>query len=192
MKKKERMRDRLLNYALYQTGWLFMVLTTASGRPWLGAGAGLFLVLVHVVLSRERKPEIVTILLVGVLGTLVDTIQAFFGVFVFESGYWTYWVIPFWITVMWLQFATLLHYLLSWLSGRYLLSIALGAAGGPAFYLAGEFLGAVIFPYGTSYSVKVLAAVWAVVLPTAVWIAHWKRPSTGSGRYRLRGIRFQL
>jgi hypothetical protein len=181
------MRNRLLNYILYQAGWLVMVLAAAKGHPWPGAGVGLFLVLVHVILARERKPEIVTILLVGVLGTLVDTIQAFFGVFVFESGYWTFWVIPFWITVMWLQFATLLHYLLTWLSGRYLLAIVLGAAGGPAVYLAGELLGAVIFPFGMGYSLKVLAVVWAVVLPTVVWIAHRNRPSTGIGKYRFVG-----
>jgi len=181
------MKDNLFNYILYQAGWLVMILAAANGRPWQGAGAGLFLVFVHVILARERKPEIVTILLVGVLGTLVDTIQAFFGVFVFESGYWTFWVIPFWITVMWLQLATLLHFLLSWLSGRYLLAVALGAVGGPAVYLAGELLGAVIFPFGTVYSLKVLAVVWAVVLPAVVWIARRNRLSTGSGEYRVVG-----
>ena len=183
------MKTKLLNYLLYQAGWLFMILAAAKGRPWPGAGVGLFLVLVHVILARERKPEIVTILLVGIVGTLVDTIQAFFGVFVFESGYWTFWVIPFWITVMWLQLATLLHFLLGWLSGRYLLAVALGAVGGPSVYLAGELLGAVIFPFGTGYSLKVLAVVWAAVLPAVVWIAHRNRPSTGSGEYRFLGNR---
>lgn len=179
------MRNNLLNYALYQTGWLVMVLAAANGRPWLGAWIGLALVGLHLVLARHLRREFVTIVLVGFLGTLVDTIQAFKGVFVYESGYWTYWVVPFWVTVMWLQFASLLHYLLSRLSGRYILSALLGALGGPAAYLAGTLLGAVIFPFGMGYSMKVIAVVWAVFLPIAVWIADRNRPATGEGGYRI-------
>ena len=99
-----------------------MVLGGAHGFPWVGSAVGLLLVGTHLYLSRERGPEVATILLIGAMGTLVDSAQAFAGVFVFESGYWTYWVVPFWLTVMWMQFATLFHFILSWLSGRYLLS----------------------------------------------------------------------
>ena len=179
------MRDKLLNYALYQTGWILCVLGGANHRPWLGASAALALVLVHVLLSQRRRDEALLVLQVGLLGTVVDTGQAFFGVFVFESGYWTYWVAPFWISVMWLQFATLFHFSLSWLSGRYLLTAALGAAGGPMAYLAGERLGGAIFPFGARYSLLVLAGVWAVVLPAVVWLADRRRPPGGSGRYRI-------
>lgn len=179
------MRDRLINFALYQTGWLIIVAAAAKGRPWHGSAAGLFLILVHLILAGERKPEVLNVLGIGLVGTLVDTIQAFFGVFVFESGYWSYWVVPFWITVMWMQFATLFHYALSWLAGRYLLAAILGSMGGPAAFLTGERLGGVVFPYGQAYSLSVLAVVWAVVLPVVVWISYRTRPSSGAGRYRI-------
>jgi hypothetical protein len=182
-------RDRLLNYALYQAGWLILVLAAANGRPWLGAALGLALVGIHVALARHRRPEISTILWIGLLGTLVDSIQAALGVFVFEAGYWTYWLVPFWISVMWLQFATLFHYALNWMSGRYLLSAALGAGGGPAAFLTGERLGGVIFPFGRGFSLMVLAAVWAVVTPAVVWIADRNRPPDAGGRYRVFGER---
>ena len=126
-----------------------------------------------------------TVLGIALLGTFVDTIQAFFGIFVFESGYWSFWVAPFWITVMWMQFATLFHYALGWLAGRYVLSSVLGLIGGPAAFLTGERLGGVIFPDGHRYSLSVLALVWAVVLPAAVWISDRNRPSSGEGRYRI-------
>jgi len=180
------MRDRIINWGLYQAGWFAMVLGAARGYPWAGAGVGLVLVGVHVSLSRERKPEIMTILLIGAMGTLVDSAQAFAGVFVFESGYWSYWVVPCWLTVMWMQFATLFHFILSWLSERYVLSAFLGAAGGPAAFLAGEKLGGVIFPMGTVHSLFILAGVWSVVTPVCVFIAGRFRPRSVPGSYRFQ------
>jgi hypothetical protein len=180
------MRDRLINFVLYQTGWFIVVLGAARGNPWEGAGIGLMLVGVHLYLSKERKPEIMVVLVIGVLGTIVDSAQAFAGVFVFEAGYWSYWVIPFWLTVMWMQFATLFHFILDWLSGRYLLSAFLGAMGGPAAFFAGERLGGVIFPMGAYHSLIILAAVWSVVTPACVFIAGRFRPRGGTGSYRLQ------
>jgi hypothetical protein len=179
------MKDRIINFGLYQTGWFVLVLGAAKKYPWLGAGVGIALVGVHLYLSRERKPEVMTVLIIGALGTVVDSAQAFAGVFVFESGYWSYWVIPFWLTVMWMQFATLFHFVLHWLSGRYILSAFLGAVGGPAAFLTGERLGGVIFPMGTAYSLKILAAVWFFVTPACVFIAAQYRPRAGIGSYRV-------
>ncbi|MCJ7499728.1 DUF2878 domain-containing protein [bacterium] len=179
------MRDTLVNASLYQAGWFAMVLGAARGWPRAGAGVGLVLLVVHLVLARERKPELLTVLAVGVLGTIVDSAQAFAGVFVFESGYWSYWVVPFWLTVMWMQFATLFHFALRWLSGRYLLSAVLGAVGGPAAFWTGERLGGVVFPMGTWHSLLILAAVWFVVMPLSILLADRFRPQKGIGQYRI-------
>jgi hypothetical protein len=179
------MRDTVINLGLYQAGWFAMVLGAARGLPWLGAAGGLFLLTIHVLLSRERRPEILTVVTVGILGTLADSIQAHAGVFVFESGYWSYWVVPFWLTVMWMQFATLLHFALGWLSGRYLLSAVLGALGGPAAFWTGERLGGVIFPMGTLYSLLILGAAWFLLMPLCVFAADRFQPHRRPGRYRI-------
>lgn len=179
------MRDRLVNFALYQTGWFVMVLGAARGHPWEGSAVGLLLVGVHLFLAQERSPEVLTVLFIGVLGTLVDSVQAFAGAFVFESGYWTQWVVPFWLTVMWLQFATLFHFILGWLSRRYLLSAILGAVGGPFAYFTGERIGGVIFPMGTWRSVLMMAVAWSAVTPACVFIADRFRPKGSIGRYRI-------
>jgi hypothetical protein len=94
-----------------------------------------------------HKPELLMVVTVGFLGTMVDSAQAFAGVFVFESGYWSYWVVPFWLTVMWMQFATLFHFALRWLSGHYLLAAVLGALGGPAAFWTGSGLGVSSSPW---------------------------------------------
>lgn len=167
----------MLNLGLYQAGWFACVLGTAKGYPWLGAGTGLALLTVHLVLCRERGKETLTVMCIALVGTLVDTVQAYFGVFVFLSGYWTQWVVPFWITVMWLQFATLFHFALSWLSGRYFLSAVLGGIGGPMAFLTGERLGAAIFPCSFHFTFIILAIVWFFILPGCVFIADRFKPS---------------
>jgi len=177
-------KDRFLNYAMYQAGWFVMVLGAAKGYPWSGALAGFLLLVAHLVLVRETKAEIRTVLTIGALGTAVDSVQALAGVFVFESGYWTYWIVPLWLTVMWMQFATLFHFVLSWMKGRYWLSALLGAAGGPAAYYTGERLGAVIFPMGSIFSLAILAGVWAIMTPLCVFIAARYAPAAGMGVYR--------
>ena len=179
------MKDTLVNMTLYLAGWFAMVLGSAGGRPWTGAAVGLGLLAVHIALARERGPEIVTILAIGILGTVTDSAQAFAGVFVFESGYWSYWVIPFWITVMWMQLATLFHFTLRRLSRRYFLSATIGAVGGPVALLIGERLEGVIFPMGMRHSLLILAAVWAVILPLCVLVADRFQPLKGRALYRL-------
>ena len=179
------MRDRIINFVLYQTGWLAMVLGAANGHPWKGSMAGLLLIAAHLSLSRDPIAEIKNVLAIGIMGTLVDSAQALAGVFVFESGYWTYWVVPFWMTVMWMQFATLFNFILSWLKGRYVLSAFLGSVGGPVAFLTGERLGGVIFPMGTIRSLLILAAVWSVVTPVCVFIAARSRPVSEAASYRL-------
>jgi len=167
----------LVNVGLYQAGWFACVLGGAHGFPLLGAAIGLGLLLVHLTLCRERGKEIVTVLLAGLTGTIADSIQAFSGVFVFLSGHWSPWAVPLWISVMWLQFGTLFHFALGWLSGRYLLSALLGAFGGPMAFLTGERLGAATFPKGHGFSLLALAIVWAFVLPLLVFIADRCKPA---------------
>ena len=176
------MKTVLVNVGLYQAGWFACVLGGAHGFPWLGAGIGLGLLVVHFVLCREPGKEMVTVLLIGSAGTLADSIQAFFGVFVFPAGYWSEWAVPLWISVMWLQFATLFHFALGWLSGRYLLAVLLGALGGPMAFVTGERLGAAVFPKGYGFSLSVLAVVWAFILPVSTFIADRFRPA--EMRYR--------
>jgi hypothetical protein len=178
------MRDRFINLVLYQAGWFAMVLGAANGFPWKGSAAGFILCCLHLCLARELVPEVKTVLIIGVMGTLVDSAQALAGVFVFESGYWSYWFVPLWLTVMWMQFATLFHYALSWLSDHYFLSATLGLVGGPLAFYAGERLGGVIFPMGTARSMIILAVVWAMVTPACVFIASVFKPSTKVGSYR--------
>lgn len=179
------MKTKLLNFALYQGGWFACVFGAADGYPWLGAGAAFLLVVAHANLARERRAEWTLILSVAAFGTAVDSTLMHLGVFNHHAGQWLAWLCPAWMTVLWMQFATLLRYSVSWLQGRYLLGALLGAGGGPLAYASGVRLGAAEFGLSTPQSLLILAAVWALVTPFLLWLDGYLRPAGGPGEYRL-------
>ena len=173
---------RLLNLSLYQTGWFACVLGGAHGRPWLGAAAGLALVLVHIALVERRAEEAPFIVLAALAGTAIDSAQQAAGTVAFPSGHYAAWLCPGWLTVLWAQFATLPCHSLAWLAGRPIVSALLGAAGGPLAFLAGERLGGVTFPQGRAVGCAVLAVVWGVAFPLLMRVSE--RSGAFPGRYR--------
>lgn len=179
------MKSKLLNFALYQGGWFACVFGAADGYPWLGAGAALLLLVVHGVLARERRAEWALIVSAGVLGTAVDSVLMGLGIFRFHSGQWAGWLCPAWMTVMWMQFATLFRYSISWLRGRYVVGALLGAVGGPVAYASGVRLGAAEFGRSVLPSLLTLGAVWLVVTPVLLWLEARLRHGHGAGEYRL-------
>ena len=85
----------------------------------------------HLALVRDREREAKLLLAAASLGLLLDSLQLNLGLFRYPSGTPVTGLAPPWIVALWLQFATLLHFGLRWLAGRYLLAAALGFVGGP-------------------------------------------------------------
>ena len=178
------MSPKLLNFALYQIGWFCCVLGAAGGRPWQGAAVAGALMLVHLALLPRRTGELKLLLAAGLLGGVVDSLQSCAGLVVFGSGHWLGCLAPAWIVILWMQFATLLRFSLSFLLGRYALGATLGAVGGPLAFWGGARLGAARFPPPASRSLIVLGLVWGAALPVLSWLAAcWIEPDS-LGRYR--------
>jgi hypothetical protein len=179
----ERWRERLLNLSLYQLGWFACVLGAARGHPWSGAFLGLVLVAAHVALVRRPSQEIELILLAAGIGAVADSAQAALGVVTFRSGSVVPWLCPPWIVVLWMQFATLLRFSLSWVSGRYLLASMLGIVGGPMAFFAGARLGAAELHPNLAFSLGSFAVVWGVSFPLLVRLAARHDAPRGSYRW---------
>jgi len=170
----ERGRSALINLILYQTGWFACVLGAAGGRPWAGAGVALVLVAVHLALVRDLKREAQLLLAAAALGLALDSLQLNLGVFRYPSGTPLAGLAPPWIVVLWLQFATLLHFGLRWMAGRYRLAALLGFVGGPLSFWGGERLGAIEFASPAAY--LALACVWSAAMPTLIWLGDRLEP----------------
>lgn len=150
----------VVNALLFQVAWFACVL--GASQPWLLVVAAAC-VAVHLLWVSEPAREWRVLALVAACGWLTDTLLLRAGVFQFVESTWR---LPLWLALLWLAFATTLGYSLQWTSQRWWLASALGAIGGPLSYLGGAQLAPVQLPLGTLPSVLILAAVWAVLLPT--------------------------
>ena len=174
---------KLLNITIYQVGWFCCVLGAARGWPIAGALSALLLAGLHLRLAVSWKNEAWLMVAACVLGVLVDSIQQALGLFTFtRDPAWPLWL-PLWVFVIWAQFATLFHYALHWLSGRYLLAALFGLVGGPLAYWAGIRIGAASFGDNPILTVVTLAIVWALVTPLLCRLSD--RLDRQEGRYRL-------
>ncbi len=161
----------LANFCLYQLGWFACVLGAGMDRPGLGMTCALALIAVHLWLSGAKLRQLALMASAGVLGLTIDTLQLSWGVFYFPHGVIINWLAPLWVGVLWMQFATILPFSLSWLSHRYWLSAVLGLVGGPLAYYAGEKAAAVEFLSPRTLHFAVLGVVWSVALPALIWIS---------------------
>jgi hypothetical protein len=166
------LKSRILNVALNQAGWFACVLGAAYGRPWTGSLIALAFIAVHLLLIKQRLRELCLLLIAALIGTLLDTLQSHLGVVRFSSGHIIGWLCPLWITMLWAQFASLMHISLNWLSGRYMLAALFGVVGGPLAFFAGARLGAADLHPDIRISLGALALEWAIAMPLLVWLAE--------------------
>lgn len=171
----------ILNAAANQAGWFACVLGAAGGWETAGATIAIALAFGHVALSERPDKEWPLLLAAAGIGIVVDTLHAGFGILYFR-GHEAGTLAPLWIIALWIQFGTVLHFCMRWLSGRYALASVLGLIGGPMAFLGGERLGAATFGEPRVLSLAVVALSWAIALPTLVAIAD---RLGGVGRYRL-------
>ena len=164
---------RGLNYVSVQVGWFACALGAARGVGWVGPVVVGVLLTVQLVLNPDRRRELTLIAIVGVLGTVVDSVKTATGFLGYREGYsGISWLCPLWITAMWLNFATTVNGALGWLKGRYALAAVLGAIAGPLNYLAGARMGAIDLNLDLGPTVVILALVWGMVIPLVFWIAE--------------------
>ena len=174
----------LLNFILFQAGWFACVLGAASGRPWMGAVIGAALALTHLALSRSPRDEAMLLAGALALGMLVDTAHVRMGTLAFTGGMVHPEFAPPWILVMWVQFASTLHYSLGWLERRYVLGACLGAVAGAGAYWAGVRFGAAALGPDPVQALLRIGLSWGVALPVLMRLAAW----TGQrqeGTYRM-------
>ncbi|MEN8686674.1 MAG: DUF2878 domain-containing protein [Desulfuromonadales bacterium] len=178
---------KLLNATFYEVGWLCCVLGASWGYPVTGGLLALALVGLHLWLASSRQSEILLILSSCLLGVMVDSSQQALGLFTFKTdSSWPLWL-PLWVFVIWAQFATLFHYALYWLKGRYLVAALFGLIGGPLAYWGGIRLGAASFGENPTVTIIVLALVWAAIIPALVRLSVIFGDQEGAYMWRRSG-----
>jgi len=148
----------LLQAIWFQIIWFAAIL--GQNRLWLLLIA---LLLSHRLISHTWKTDI-KILPIALLGFAGDLLLTALGVFDFAH-------FPFWLAAIWIGFALTLLYSMAWLERFNIYWQALiGGMAGCASYLAGARLEAVELPLGMWMTGTMLAAYWAVLLPSMLLV----------------------
>ena len=168
----ENSLKKIFNAVGFQGAWWLCVLGTLWGFPYLGPFAMLIFLMLHMLFIGRGKNELFFLIIMGIVGTIVDSLKASFGFISYVGGYGSVTIIaPLWITAMWVGFASTINHSLNWAHDKYFLSFMLGAVFGPLAYMVGVKLQALSFSYSVITSVIILAIVWGISVPFMYWIS---------------------
>ncbi len=146
----------------FQSTWFICVLGQDRLLP-----VALVMIALHFALVPAPQTELRQLAPIVTLGVVVDALLSAAGVFDFGAT-----LIPLWLCVLWIAFATTLNRALRILGQRPWLSALVGGVGVPFNYAAGATLGAVTLPQDPWVTMSVLVAVWAALLPGLYAIAR--------------------
>jgi hypothetical protein len=161
---------KAVNLIVYQAGWLIGVIAAARGQALPGTLVVVAAIVLHVWLAPQRAPEMRLIGVALLVGLVWESLLVSLGLFRYDSGTLVSGLAPYWIVVLWAQFATTLNLSLAWLKGRPLVAVAFGALGAPLAYYAGFRLGALDSP-DLSLALAVQGIGYAVFTPLLCGLA---------------------
>ncbi|WP_410016948.1 DUF2878 domain-containing protein [Pseudomonas sp. 7P_10.2_Bac1] len=144
---------------MFELGWFACVF--GAQRPWLLLIAIACLAL-HLLWVATAYDEWRGLLRVAVCGWVLDSALLHLGVFSFAASNV---VLPLWLALIWLLFASTLPYSLNWTKRPWWVGSLLGAVGGPLSYWGGAKLAGVGLPLGVAPSLVLLAVIWAMLIP---------------------------
>lgn len=160
----------LLNFVAFQVAWFACVLGGANDLALAGTLTVAAAVGLHLRLAPRPRPELALIAIAALVGTVWDSLLVGLDLMRYPAGTFAPGLAPHWIIAMWALFATTLNVSMSWMKGRPVLAVAMGAVGGPLAYLAGQRLGAVEMP-DPVLALAAQAAGWAVMMPALTLLA---------------------
>jgi len=150
------------------------MLGAANGLSYFGPLVMTLLLIAHYYFFVSNIKEIYFILIIGVVGTLVDTLMFLSGSFIYTGAYSReVFVAPLWITAMWAGFAATVNHSMLFFKDRWILMVIAGAVFGPAAYFTGESLGAIEFRLPSLLSGLVIGIVWAISMPGIFFINRY-------------------
>jgi hypothetical protein len=160
----------IANFVGFQVNWFACVLGAAAGAPLVGPAVVATLLAIHLRLRRAWRPELLLVVLAGVIGYVADSALVLAGVFGFTDPARLGWPSTIWMVCLWMSFAATLRASLGWLRGRYALAAVFGAVGGPLAYWAGARFGAIEFGDAMARGLALVALEYLLAMPLLVWI----------------------
>ncbi len=160
------MAGLLINLSAFQATWFAFVWGGAKGYWWLG-----FVFLVpfaawQLAVTRWPRADLTLIAIAMIAGIIVESALVQSGQFRYASPVpWSNWA-PAWMVGLWINFALTINHTMTFLRGRPIVAIVLGAVAGPlAYYGAGRGFDALTLTGSAWVAFGAVGLVYAVVTP---------------------------
>ena len=162
------------NFIFFQAGWFACILGAAYQHELWAVSGSLAYISFYVWRSQTPRLELGLLLKVLSFGILTDSLLMYLGFLDFKGTWPSPYLSPAWMWALWLLVARTLNSSLSWLNGRPVLGVVLGAICGPLSYEAGIRMGAANWGSGSQIvGLGLISLVWAVAIPL---FFYWLRP----------------
>lgn len=161
----------LINLIFFQLVWLAIVSGPGIGIHWLGLPAIIFFASYHFYSRDTVKADAILVAISVLLGLLVETVYLQSGILDYAFNLPSQQFAPYWILILWANFALTLNTGLRWLHDQFLAAAALGFVGAPLAYFSGVKLGAATVGMDPVLAYLGIAVSWAVVTPILLLIA---------------------
>ncbi len=161
------------NFVLFQLGWFACVWGAANQKVLWAVLGTLAYIIFHI--WRAHSPSLEMSLLVKALiyGVSADTLVMYLGLLDFKDEWPSPYLSPAWMWVLWVLVATTINGSLSWLRGRPILGMVLGAISGPMSYEAGIRMGAGAWVSGgQTMGLLLIGLIWGAAIPL---FFYWDR-----------------
>lgn len=173
----------LFQFIAFDFAWFAAVWGGTHDWPWVGSLPAVAIAVFHLLLNRhafwKEAKLIIAILLFGVL---LETGLMGAGLIRYAGMAPGQVLPPVWIWALWLGFATLPTGSLTWLQGRGVLQMALGAVFGPLAYWTGAKMGAATLGEPAATSLLGIGLAWFLAFPTLMLLADTISPKASSKR----------
>ncbi|MEX2962295.1 DUF2878 domain-containing protein [Microbulbifer sp. TYP-18] len=157
----------LVNALLFDIAWPLCVLVDNLA---LVCAFTLLNLYVHLRFIANLPHEFLWVGMIWVFGVLIDGFLFSQGLMINIDGSK---FPPFWLLLLWVNFAMALRYAFFFLQKNLWLAAAVGGVAGPFSYYMGAWLnGTVMFREPVVLSLAVLSLVWALFLPLVAWLAR--------------------
>ncbi|NBT34766.1 MAG: DUF2878 domain-containing protein [Betaproteobacteria bacterium] len=170
---------KLLNFLVFQVGWVAAVWGTALHAVEISLVAPILFVCLHLAQTPNSRAESLLILKCLCLGLILDSALIQAGLIGFEGHTLRPGLSPFWMWGLWALFATTLNESMSWLQSRKRLAALLGALFGPLSYEAGVSLGAATWTNQT-LGLVLVGIGWLLATPLMLFWAGQHPPTESS------------
>jgi hypothetical protein len=164
-------RSNVGNAILFQIVWFACVM--ASDRLAL-VSVCLLLLIHHLYMMKDRR-EWALILGFTSCGIVIDSTLQSLGVIDFSNAIIInedVSLVPVWMMCLWLAFSTTLVHGLFWLHGRFVFATLVGLLAVPLSYYGGIVLSGSHGLTPLWWTLAVIGGVWAIMLPTVLWMAQ--------------------